>query len=116
MSRILFWAPRALSILFIALVSVFAFDVFQEGRGFWQILGALAVNLIPSFLLIGALVVAWRWEWVGAVVFTVLAILLAIIARAPWWGKAILAAPCLLTAGLFLLDWRSKRKRPKLAN
>lgn len=32
-SRALFWALRALSILFIGFVSLFALDVFQEAHG-----------------------------------------------------------------------------------
>ena len=60
--RTLFWTPRALSILFIAFLSMFALDVFGEGLSFWQTLLALTMHLIPSFILIAALVLAWRWE------------------------------------------------------
>jgi hypothetical protein len=104
-SRALFWAPRALCILFIAFVSMFALDAFGEGRGFWQTLVHLTMHLIPTFVMVAALVVAWRWEWVGTVVFTACGVFFMIIVRAPWWGKAIFAVPCLVTACLFLLNW-----------
>ena len=106
--RVLFWAPRALSILFIAFVSMFALDVFGEGRGFWQTLTALMMHLIPSFVLVAVLVAAWRREWIGAVAFAVCGIVLAAIVRAPWWGKAIFAVPCLLMAWLFFANWRNR--------
>jgi hypothetical protein len=106
--RVLFWAPRALCILMIAFVSVFALDVFQEVQGFWQTLAALAVHLIPTFVMVAALAVAWRWEWLGAVFFGGCGIFFAIIVRSPWWGKAIFAAPCFVTALLFLAGWKAK--------
>ena len=67
--RALFWTPRALSILFIAFLSLFALDVFGEHSGFWQTALALTMHLIPSFVLIAALVLAWRWEWIGAALY-----------------------------------------------
>jgi hypothetical protein len=108
MRRALFWAPRALCILFIGFVSLFALDVFQEGRSFWPTVAALAIHLIPSFVMIAALAVAWRWEWVGTLLFGVCGVFFSIIVRAPWWGKAMFAAPCLLTAWLFYLNWRRR--------
>lgn len=108
MTRALFWAPRALSILFIGFVSLFALDVFQESFGFWQILVALTIHLIPSFFMLAALVMAWRWEWVGTVLFGACGIFFAVIVRAPWLGKAMFAVPCLLTAWLFYMNWRPK--------
>ncbi len=109
-SRALFWAPRALCILFIAFVSLFALDVFGEGHGFWQTLADLTMHLIPTFVMIAALVVAWRWEWVGAVVFAACGVVFMGIVRGPWWVKTIFAVPCLVTAWLFLLNWRKKKE------
>ena len=67
--RVLFWTPRALSIVFIAFLSLFALDVFDEHLGLWRTLLALTMHLIPSFVLIAALVLAWRWEWIGAALY-----------------------------------------------
>jgi len=103
-------------ILFIAFVSIFALDVFEENLGFWQTLAGLAVHLIPGFLLCAALAVAWRWEWIGAVVFIACAVFFALIVRAPWWGKAIFVAPCLLTAWLFLGNWQAKKAESDTAH
>ena len=104
--RFLFWAPRALCLLFIGFVSLFALDVFQEGHGFWSTLIDLTIHLIPSFLMLGALIVAWRREWVGAVVFTAAAIFFGVIVRGTWWVKGMFVVPCLLTAWLFFRNWQ----------
>ena len=69
----MFWAPRLLTIAFLAFLSLFALDVFGTGRGFWWTLQAFLVHMIPMFVLAGVLALAWRWEWVGALVFGVAA-------------------------------------------
>ena len=56
--RCLFWAPRALSIVFVAFLSLFAMDVFSEHLGLWRTALALTMHLIPSFVLIAALILA----------------------------------------------------------
>jgi hypothetical protein len=106
--RAVFWAPRALSILFIGVVSVFALDVFGEGYGFWQTIGALIVHLAPALIMAAALATAWRWEWVGAAAFSLFALLFAWAVRGPAPVKAFFTVPCLAAAGLFLLSWRRK--------
>lgn len=67
--QILLWTPRILGILFALFVSLFAFDVFGMGYSFWNAALALFVHLVPIFLLLIGLAIAWHWEWVGAVVF-----------------------------------------------
>lgn len=69
---ILHWTPRILCILSILFISIFAFDAFEPGLTIWQQLAAFAMHLLPSFILFMMLVVAWRWELVGGIVFMML--------------------------------------------
>ena len=48
MKRVLFWTPRVLCILFAMFLSLFALDVFSEGYGLWQTIGALLIPLGPD--------------------------------------------------------------------
>ena len=73
--NVLFWSPRILCILFAAFVSIFALDVFDEGLGFWQTAFALGMHLIPTAMLLAALVIAWRTGWIGAILFVGLGLL-----------------------------------------
>jgi hypothetical protein len=73
--RALYWAPRAITIAIIAFLGLFALDVFGAGYGFWRTLLALTMHLIPNFVLIAVLVLAWRWEWTGAVLFAAAGVL-----------------------------------------
>lgn len=68
--RILRWTPRVLCIIAILFISMFAFDAFSPGRTFWQNIGALIMHLLPSFILIAFLVVAWNRELTGGILIT----------------------------------------------
>ena|SRR5208282_4076898 len=113
--RALFWAPRVLSIAFVAFLSLFAIDVFDEHLGFWPTFQALAIHLIPTLVLIVALIFAWRREWIGAIVYAVIGILYIIrvttmrgpvtaATRLSW--VIMIAGPAFLIAALFLANWR----------
>ena len=110
--RILYWTPRVLGILMAAFVSLFALDVFSEGLGFWQTLLALLIHLIPVYIIIIILVLAWRREWVGAVFFLALALFHVIWGwgRFHWSAYLGLDGPLVLLSLLFLLNWIHRRK------
>ncbi len=105
----LFWLPRVLTIGFILFISMFALDVFEEGLGFWRTIGALFMHLIPTWVLVVMLAVAWKREWVATVVLTALGALFL------WWDQKyrhnalsailMIAGPLFLLALLFLLNW-----------
>ena len=73
----------------------------------------MIVHLIPSFVLIGALLVAWWWEWVGAAIYTAAGALYVIALlprRLPPPGMklewmATIALPTFAIAALFWANW-----------
>jgi hypothetical protein len=105
---ILYWSPRVLGILFAAFISLFALDVFSEGAGFWETLLALLVHLVPTALIVLALLLSWRWEWLGAILFSGLGVLYIqqFWGRFSWPTYLIIAGPLALVGILFLVDWR----------
>jgi hypothetical protein len=107
MKRFLFWMPRILGILFAIFISIFALDVFDEGHSFGTILLALLVHLIPTYIIVVVLIIAWRWEGVGAILFMALAVLYIALAgaRFHWAVYATIPGPLVLLAILFLLNW-----------
>ena len=106
--RLLFWTPRILTILFAGFISVFALDVFDEGFGFWQTIPALLIHLIPTWILLVVLVMSWRWEWVGGILFNALGAFYPIMfwGRVHWLAHLIISGPLFLIGMLFLLNWR----------
>jgi hypothetical protein len=111
--RSLYWTPRGLGILFAAFISLFALDVFGEGAGFWQTLLALLIHLIPTAVVVLALVLSWRWEWLGAILYSALAALYIqqFWGRFPWSTYLIISGPLVLVGLLFLADWRYRAHR-----
>ncbi len=112
MNRVLFWTPRVVGILFTAFVSLFAFDVFAEGYGFWEAILALLIHLVPTGLLLITLAIAWRYERLGGMLFIALGIfyVVAFWGRVEWPGYLLIAGPAILTGLLFwLAGWYRAR-------
>lgn len=110
--KLLYWAPRTLCIVTAMFLSIFSLDVFNENLGFWMTLLALLMHLIPTFLMIIVLVISWRVELVGAIIFNLLGLLYIGL----FWGRFpietyfLIAGPLMLTGILFLLNWIYKSK------
>jgi hypothetical protein len=110
--RFLHWTPRVLSMLFIIFLSMFALDVFSGEYTFWETLGALFMHLIPSFILIAVVALAWRWQLVGAVAFGGFALWYLIWSWGmfDWTAPALISGIPLIVASLYLADWRVRRR------
>jgi hypothetical protein len=111
--RLLFWLPRILCILLAVFVSLFALDVFGEGHSFWKTILALLIHLIPTGIILVVLAVSWRWEWVGAILFSVLGVLYIVM----FWGRfklhvylLVISGPLFLVGFLFLINWLYRKQ------
>jgi len=62
-NQVFHWLPRIVCILAILFISIFAADAFEQG------LSAILIHLIPSFVLLTFLIVAWKWEFIGGIIF-----------------------------------------------
>jgi hypothetical protein len=103
--RALFWAPRILTILLAAFLSLLAVDVPCDSRGFWPTAVALLLHLIPTFAVVITLIVAWRWEWVGAAVLSLFAILYSLLLPHSLVGLFVISGYLALLGVLFFLNW-----------
>jgi hypothetical protein len=103
--------PRILCIIFAALISIFALDVFGEGYGFWKTVLALLIHLIPTGIILVVLALSWRWEWIGGVIFVALAALyiIAFWGRFHWSVYVIMSGSLFLLGILFLINWVCRR-------
>ena len=108
--RVVYWTPRTLCILFAVFISLFALDVFEEGKGFWETSVALLLHLVPTIIIVAVLVVSWRREWIGGILFIALGIFYVVWAwgRFHWAAYAFISGPLLLMGILFLLNWRHR--------
>jgi len=112
MDKILFWSPRILTIIFILFLALFAFDVFEGEQSLIKKLGGFLIHLLPNFVLILLLMVAWKHEWIGTIAFTLAGIAYIIM----FWGRfpvatyLIISGPLFLIAILFWLNWKNRKK------
>jgi prolipoprotein diacylglyceryltransferase len=78
-TKVLYWLPRILVILAILFVSLFALDSFSSVRTFWQNAADFLMNLIPAFVLLVILIIAWKWEKTGGIILTIFGLAFCII-------------------------------------
>lgn len=60
-----YWIPRCVAILFILFLSLFALDVFSGNSSLGVVIVGFLIHLIPSYVLLLALVFAWKREKIG---------------------------------------------------
>ncbi|MFA6429841.1 MAG: hypothetical protein WCV84_05080 [Patescibacteria group bacterium] len=121
MTKLLFWTPRVLAILFILFLALFSLDIFDGNYGFWGTVIGLFMHNIPSLILLIVLIIAWKREVVGGIVFTLagFAYITALMISGkggdsiPWYialsWSLIIAGPALLVGALFLVGWWKKK-------
>lgn len=113
----IYWTPRILSILFVVFIGLFSLDVISPELSNGEIIQGLLMHNIPTFALIIILVIAWKFEIVGGIVFIIggiAYIIMVLQGEVPGyiaisWSLTI-AGPAILIGILFLLNWHLKRK------
>jgi hypothetical protein len=101
--KFLYLTPRILAILAIIFMMVFSLDCFDQGVA-KDILICFVMHNIPAFILVIALVIAWKWEMIGGIIFLVafLAGCFFFNAFGGNWGALIIMLPFAITGALFL--------------
>jgi hypothetical protein len=104
--QVLHWVPRGLAVLFAVFISLFALDVFSEGQPLGELLVDLTMHLVPTALIVVALLVAWRWPAAGGVAFLGLGAAYVIMTGGRFQLLALLliAGPPTLIGLLFIAD------------
>ena len=108
------WTPRVLGILIALFVSAFALDAFSESQPLGTALVDFGVHLVPALIVLGVVLLAWRWPSVGGGAFIALAIIYAFVSPRLDWSLVI-AGPLLIVGLLFLWGSRQVAARPKAA-
>ena len=119
--KLFHWTPRIICILAILFVSLFALDAFEPGLTLWQQIGAFLIHLIPSFILLAILVVAWKWENIGGIIFIIIGLALSPfvfnmnfkMTHSIWMSLGIIlmiTIPFVVVGILFLMSYNRKRK------
>jgi len=103
------WGPRLVGVAVVLFVASFALDAFSGDGPFWAEAFGFLIHLAPALLLLAVVTVAWRFAWVGAVMFIGLAALYAAAAAGHLAWILIIAGPMALAGALYLLSWLALR-------
>jgi hypothetical protein len=109
--RLWLWTPRILGTLVSAFIGLFALDAFSGGTSFVEALPDFLIHLLPAFVLLALVGVAWRWEWIGGMAFIGLAaayVLTVPRGRLDW--ILVISGPLLVVGMLYLWSWRHHRE------
>lgn len=108
--QVVHWTPRLLGLAFAAFLAIFALDVFTMRLTTGERVVALLMHLIPTGIVLLTLALVWRREWIGAVVFPLLAVahLVSKWGQLDLSGYAIIEAPLLVIGAMYLASWRTR--------
>lgn len=121
-TKVLQWTARILCILAILFVSLFALDSFSSERSFWQNIAALLIHLIPSFVLLAVLIIAWKWEKIGGIILMLFGVIFFIAVfylnykrnqfslPQSLTAAAMICIPFILGGILFIISHNRKKK------
>jgi len=122
--KILHWAPRILCILAILFVSIFALDAFGHGKSLGEQLLDFLMHMIPSFVLLLVLIIAWKRQLLGGMLFMLIGVGLSpfiFMHNYRMNGSVLMSltvilvitVPFIVTGFLFIWNDRVKRKARK---
>ena len=109
-SVLVVWAPRLAGIGLALFLSLFAFERF-DGRSFTESLPASLIGLAPALIVLATVAAGWRYPFVGAGGFGLLALAYAVMTPGRLDWIAVISGPLAIVAVLFLLSWRSGYRR-----
>ncbi len=113
---LVYYLPRLAGLLLAVFASSFAWNVLSMQADLWQVLSEFLLSLLPAAVIGLVVALAWRWEWVGAAGFGLLALyFLAAFLEGLAQEFAVLltfAAPLAALAALFWLNWRRRTESP----
>jgi hypothetical protein len=113
--KVLYWTPRIIAILAILFMMMFSMDCFGEPCTIKDQLICFVMHNLPSFAFIASLVIAWKWETTGGILFILCFVAAGILFRSFTgnFASLIIIGPLLFCGILFILhDYLKKRQHP----
>ena len=106
--------PRFLAGAYALFIALFAVDVLSAGTDFWTTLGAFVMHLIPAAFLVGVLLIAWRSELLGGLLYVALGAgyVFATGGQMEPATYVLITGALFFLGALFLVSWGLGRVRP----
>ena len=112
-TKVFHWIPRIIGILLTLFIGMFALDAFDPRLTLLQQFMDFLVHLIPAYVVLATVLIGWKWDLAGCLVYLVLALFYAFWAyHHPMWILGI-SMPLLVLSVLFFISWYLKYKEKK---
>ncbi len=104
-NNLLYWFPRVIAILAILFMMIFSLDCFEGSYTIGERLTCFVMHNIPAFIILLILLVAWKWELVGGILFLLAALTGSVLFRGFSGNPAslIVMAPFAVAGILFII-------------
>lgn len=123
---ILLWSPRILCIGAILFISMFALDSFDPALPLIEQLKQFFKHLTPTYVLLLLLAIAWKWSFVGGILFAIVGIGLSPFVytmnyhrtHSVWLSLTIIlmiTVPFVVVGLLFIISHFMKKKKKIIA-
>lgn len=112
----------------ILFISLFATDAFNSNLPIWQQLKDFAIHLVPSMILTIILIIAWKHELIGGIIFALIAVAFSPLiylnnrninhytVSQSVNTVLLVAFPFFIVGGLFILSYCMKKKNRQKLN
>ena len=119
---IILWTPRILCIGAILFVSMFALDAFEAGIPISRQLLNFMMHLIPTYVLLVLLAIAWKKPYLGGILFAVTGIVMSPFVYTMNYHRThsvmtslsiilMITVPFIVIGTLFMISHYQKRKK-----
>jgi len=105
-TALFYWIPRILAIVSILFMAMFSLDAFEGNEPVGKKILGLLIHNIPVLILVGVLILAWKREIAGGILF-----IIASMAGAVFFdsftgnaGSLIVISPFFLSGVLFIVN------------
>jgi hypothetical protein len=104
-SSIILWSARLLALAIGVFLALFAVDEWTSEKPPSRALTGVVLHLLPSAAMLAVVVLSWRRQWIGGLVFVALAVAYAVIVRFRLDWVLAISGPLLAAGLLFLWSW-----------
>jgi peptidoglycan/LPS O-acetylase OafA/YrhL len=105
----------------ILFISLFAMDSFEGDYTVWEKIAGFMIHMIPSFVLVVILIIAWKWELAGGILLIVLGFIGGYLlfdmnfdrmhsVKYALLPVLLIAFPIIVSGFLFLVDYYKNKK------
>jgi len=105
-AKLFCWIPRILAIVSILFMAMFSMDAFEGNESLGKKLLGFLIHNIPVLIIAGALIIAWKRELIGGILFVLMFVAMAIFFHSFTGNPAslVVISPFLISGILFIVQ------------